>query len=96
MADLSRNCKGFLARESVQSRSCDRITRAGDGRWPRYQAKSLACPICVLLIYGIRIDLDPRSRVASPNILIRDSEGRLVQTGAMRVSKDSGYTYTSG
>ena len=24
------------------------ITRAGDGRWPRYQAKSLACPGCVL------------------------------------------------
>ena len=22
------------------------ITRAGDGRWPRYQAKSLACPGC--------------------------------------------------
>ena len=24
------------------------ITRAGDGRWPRYQAKSLACPGCGL------------------------------------------------
>ena len=23
------------------------ITRAGDGRWPRYQVKSLACPGCV-------------------------------------------------
>ena len=22
------------------------ITRAGDGRWPRYQTKSLACPGC--------------------------------------------------
>ena len=22
------------------------FTRAGDGRWPRYQAKSLACPGC--------------------------------------------------
>ena len=22
------------------------ITRAGDGRWPRYQVKSLACPGC--------------------------------------------------
>ena len=22
------------------------ITRAGDGRWPRYQAKSVACPGC--------------------------------------------------
>ena len=25
------------------------FTRAGDGRWPRYQAKSLACPGCVLI-----------------------------------------------
>ena len=24
------------------------ITRAGDGRWPRYQAKSLACPGCAI------------------------------------------------
>ena len=24
------------------------FTRAGDGRWPRYQAKSLACPGCAL------------------------------------------------
>ena len=50
MADLSRNCKGFRARESVHARdSCDRVTRAGDGRWPRYQVKSLACPICVFI-----------------------------------------------
>ena len=25
---------------------CILITRAGDERWPRYQAKSLACPGC--------------------------------------------------
>ena len=31
------------------------ITRAGDGRWPRYQAKSLACPGCVL--YPLQITL---------------------------------------
>ena len=29
--------------------AANRITRAGDGRWPRYQAKSLACPICVFI-----------------------------------------------
>ena len=25
------------------------ITRTGDGRWPRYQAKSLACPGCAVV-----------------------------------------------
>ena len=51
MADLSRNCKGFRARESVHARVTESraVTRAGDGRWPRYQAKSLACPICVFI-----------------------------------------------
>ena len=36
------------------------ITRAGDGRWPRYQAKSLACPGCGLSIYtsGLISSLD--------------------------------------
>ena len=28
------------------------IMRAGDGRWPRYQAKSLACPGCGLYVYA--------------------------------------------
>ena len=45
--DLSRNCKGFRSRESVQARVTE--SRAGDGCWPRYQAKSLACPICVFI-----------------------------------------------
>ena len=27
------------------------ITRAGDGRWPRYQVKSLACPGCDILLF---------------------------------------------
>ena len=30
------------------------ITRTGDGRWPRYQAKSLACPGCGLRSWVIR------------------------------------------
>ena len=47
VTDLSRNCKGFRA--WICTCSCDRITRAGDGRWPRYQVKSLACPICVFI-----------------------------------------------
>ena len=37
-----------FTRESVHARMT-RITRAGGGRWPRYQVKSLACPICVFI-----------------------------------------------
>ena len=38
-----------FSRAWICTRLCDRITHAGDGRWPRYQAKSLACPICVFI-----------------------------------------------
>ena len=30
------------------------ITRAGDGRWPRYQVKSLACPGCGRMVLPTR------------------------------------------
>ena len=32
------------------------ITRAGDGRWPRYQAKSLACPGCVAVTLSFTVN----------------------------------------
>ena len=45
LCNYATNPPHFRVRELLL---CDiLITRAGDGRWPRYQAKSLACPGCV-------------------------------------------------
>ena len=51
VADLSRNCKGFCTRESVYARVTEKseLRAQGTGVGPRYQAKSLACPICVFI-----------------------------------------------
>ena len=44
LCSYATNPPHFRVRELLL---CDiLITRAGDGRWPRYQAKSLACPGC--------------------------------------------------
>ena len=44
LCSYATNPPHFYMRELLL---CDiLITRAGDGRWPRYQAKSLACPGC--------------------------------------------------
>ena len=44
LCSYATNLPHFRVRELLL---CDiLIMRAGDGRWPRYQAKSLACPGC--------------------------------------------------
>ena len=48
LCSYATNLPHFRVRELLL---CDiLITRVGDGRWPRYQAKSLACPGCDVMI----------------------------------------------
>ena len=50
LCSYATNPPHFRVRELLL---CDiLITRAGDGRWPRYQAKSLACPGCARLPFS--------------------------------------------
>ena len=50
LCSYATNPPHFRVRELLL---CDiLITRAGDGRWPRYQAKSLACPGCAFTTYN--------------------------------------------
>ena len=50
LCSYATNPPRFSVRELLL---CDiLIKRAGDGRWPRYQAKSLACPGCVFITLG--------------------------------------------
>ena len=56
LCNYATNPPHFRVRELLL---CDiLITRAGDGRWPRYQAKSLACPGCgVGTVTGVELDV---------------------------------------
>ena len=67
LCSYATNPPHFSVRELLL---CDvLITRAGDGHWPRYQAKSLACTGCVLNLLGITHPWNITANLSVSNVL---------------------------